>query len=155
MINCKLNLGGAVQKASHALSQFASVCQQPSSTNSLLCHIHSQIIKTVNPQIILKWYLLLIYTKLSSSRVSCLGRVTGAWKHRTAQYEQDTLTKWSYWGPLWVSGHVCEACINIQNLEFPLWLSSNKPDWYPWGRGFDPCTPAQWVKDLALPWAVV
>ena len=29
-----------------------------------------------------------------------------------------------------------------------LWLSSNEPDYYLWG-------PAQWVEDLALPWAGV
>ena len=38
--------------------------------------------------------------------------------------------------------------------KFPLWLSGNKPDYHPWGCGFDPGL-AQWVKDLELPWAVV
>ena len=34
----------------------------------------------------------------------------------------------------------CEADVNIKRmiLEFPLWLSSNKPDQDPCGCGFDP-----------------
>ena len=27
---------------------------------------------------------------------------------------------------------------NFHVWEFPLWLSGNKPDLYPWGHGFDP-----------------
>ena len=35
--------------------------------------------------------------------------------------------------------------------ELPLWLSGNKPDQCPWGRGSIPGL-TQWGKDLALLW---
>ena len=49
--------------------------------------------------------------------------------------------------------------LNFQKLrfwgEFPSWLSSNEPGQYPWGCEFDPWPRSVWVKDPALPQAVV
>ena len=39
--------------------------------------------------------------------------------------------------------------------EFPLWLSSNEPDWHPWGRGFDPWPHSVGYGNLVLPRAAV
>lgn len=41
------------------------------------CHTHSQVTNIVISQMFLKWYVLLIYTKDSSSKVSFFANVTG------------------------------------------------------------------------------
>ena len=43
---------------------------------------------------------------------------------------------------------------NKSPRELLLWLNGDKPDCYPWGFRFDPWL-TQWIKELALPWALV
>ena len=43
------------------------------------------------------------------------------------------------------------VCLKYPSQEFPLWLSGNKPDYYPYEvAGLIPGL-TQWVEDLLLP----
>ena len=56
-------------------------------------------------------------------------------RQRLMRAEIKPLRNWNFW---W-------KCLFRRIQEFLVWLSSNKPDWYPWGRGFDP-----WPRSVGL-----
>ena len=100
MINHKLNVGGAIQKAAMPFHSSHQCAHSQAAWSAYSSHAHSQITNIVISQMFLKWWVLLIYPKYPSSKVSFFASVTGSWEHRIAKYEQCTLAKWPYWGPL-------------------------------------------------------
>lgn len=96
MINHKLNVGGAVQKATMPFHISHQCAHSQAARSAYSCHAHSQITNIVISRMFLKWCMLLIYPKYPSSKVSFFASVTGSWEHRIVKYEQCTLAKWSH-----------------------------------------------------------